>query len=244
MRMARGATAMALAAVAISACDITINADGPVIMSSDLTGEITTEARGLHDFTDIDMSGTATLVITQAPDFSVEVTADSALQEHVATGVDGDTLVVSQKYSVIGASPDVTVDITVPDLTRLHVSGNTKAIVRSVSTDRLDVTIDGAGDMDLAADAHELTIAVSGAGNVTAHGTVDTGSIRISGVGDVHGEDLTIGDAAVEISGAGSISLRVRDTLDAQISGAGSVVYFGNPDVTKDVSGAGSISPG
>jgi hypothetical protein len=244
LRTAITATAIAATALAISACEVNFSTDGPVIMSGDLAGEVTTEARNLEGFSEIDMRGSATLVVTQTDDFSVEVTADSALQEHISTNVDGDTLSVAQDYSVIGSSAGVTVDITVPDLTRLELSGDTKAIVRSVSTDRLEVVIDGAGDMDLAADAQVLTISVSGAGNITAHGTVKTGSITISGVGDVNAEDLTIGDANVEISGAGSINVRVRDSLDAKISGAGNIVYFGSPDVTKDVSGAGSISQG
>ncbi len=239
---ALGTAAIAAAALTISACSI--NGDGPVLLRDDLSGETTTDARDLEGFTQIDMGGSADLLVTEGDSFDIEVTTDSALQEHITTEVVDDTLRIEQHYSIIGASPSVSVSVTVPELTRLDVSGASQAAVRSVTAESLEVSISGAGDIDLAADAQRLTVSVSGAGTVTAHGTVGSGSITVSGAGEIDGEDMTIADATVSVSGAGSVSVRVRQSLDAEVSGAGNVVYFGNPRVTKDVSGAGSISGG
>lgn len=242
LRTALGAAAIAAATLTISACDI--NGDGPVLLRDDLSGETTTEARDLDGFTEIDMGGSADLLVTEGDSFDIEVTTDSALQEHVTTEVVGNRLRIEQHYSILGASPSVSVSVTVPDLTGLEVSGASEATVRSVNAESLDISISGAGDIDLAADAQQLTISVSGAGTVTAHGTVDSGSITVSGVGGIDGEDMTIADAMVSVSGAGSVNVRVRQSLDAEVSGAGNVVYYGDPKVTSDVSGAGSISRG
>lgn len=242
LRTLIGAVAIAAASITISGCDI--NGDGPVLLRSDLSGETTTEVRDLDGFTQIDMGGSGNLVVTEGESFDIEVSTDSALQEHVTTDVVGNTLRIEQHYSVVGASPTVSISVTVPDLTRLEVSGAADAAVRSVTAEDLEVTISGAGDIDLAADAQQLTVSVSGAGSVAAHGTVQSGSLTISGAGSIEGEDLTVGDAVVSVSGAGSVSVRVRDSLEAHASGAGSIVYFGDPHVTRDVSGAGSISRG
>jgi hypothetical protein len=242
LRTAAGAAAIAAAALTISACDI--NGEGPVLMRDDLSGETTTEVRDLLGFTQIDMGGSADLLVTEGASFDIEVTTDSALQEYVTTEVVGNTLRIEQHYSVIGASPTVSVSVTVPDLTRLDVSGASEATVRSVTAESLDIGISGAGDIDLAADAQQLTITVSGAGTVTAHGTVESGSITVSGAGGIDGGDMTIADATVSVSGAGSVKVRVRQTLDADVSGAGNLVYYGDPRVTQNVSGAGSISQG
>lgn len=242
LRTAIGAAAMAAAALTISACNI--NGEGPVLLRDDLSGQTTTEIRELEGFTEVDMGGSADLLVTEGESFDIEVTTDSALQEHITTEVVGNTLRIAQRYSIIGASPSVSVVVTVPDLTRLDVSGASQATVRSVTADSLDVNISGAGDIDIAADAQQLRITVSGAGKVTAHGTVDSGDISVSGAGEIDGEDLTVAHAAVSVSGAGSVSVRVRQSLEASVSGAGNIIYFGNPSVTKDVSGAGSISQG
>lgn len=242
LRTLMGAAAIAAAGLVLSGCEI--NSDGPVLLRGDLSGETTTEVRDLDGFTEIDMGGSADLVVMEGESFDIEVTTDSALQEHVTTDVVDNTLRIKQRYSVVGASPSVSISVTVPDLTRLEISGAADAAVRSVTAEDLEVTISGAGDIDLAADAQQLTLLVSGAGSVTAHGTVQSGSLTISGAGSIEGEDLTVGDANVSVSGAGSISVRVRDSLEAHASGAGSIVYFGDPRVTRDVSGAGSISRG
>lgn len=242
LRTAVGAAAIAAAALAISACDI--NGEGPVLTRDDLSGETATEARNLEGFTQIDMGGSADLLVMEGDSFEIEVTADSALQAYVTTEVVGSTLRIEQHYSIIGASPSVSVSVTVPDLTRLDVSGASEATVRSVTAENLEVGISGAGDIDLAADAQQLTISVTGAGTVAAHGTVDSASITVSGAGGIDGEDLTIADAAVTVSGAGNVTVRVRQSLDAHVSGAGTLVYYGDPQVTRDVAGAGSISQG
>lgn len=242
LRTLMGAAAVAAAGLVVSGCEI--NSGGPVLLRGDLSGEVTTEVRNLDGFSEIDMGGSGDLVVVEGESFDIEVTTDSALQEHVTTDVVGTTLRIEQHYSVVGASPSVSVSITVPDLTRLEVSGAADAAVRSITAEDLEVTISGAGDVDLAADAQQLTLLVSGAGSVTAHGTVQSGSLTISGAGSIEGEDLTVGDANVSVSGAGSVSVRVRDSLQAQASGAGSIVYYGDPRVTRDVSGAGSISAG
>jgi Putative auto-transporter adhesin, head GIN domain len=49
--------------------------------------------------------------------------------------------------------------------------------------------------------------------------------------------------ANVVVSGAGSTSVHVRQSLDAEISGAGNVTYAGTPKVLKTISGAGSLRP-
>ncbi|MCB2411632.1 DUF2807 domain-containing protein [Demequina sp. TTPB684] len=239
---ALGVACLGAAPLVMSACSI--NGDGPVLTRGDLSGETTTEARALDGFTQIEMGGSADLFVTEGESFSIDVTTDSSLQEHVTTDVSGTTLKIEQHYSIIGASPAVTVSVTVPDLTRLEVSGAAEVQVRSVVAEALDVEISGAGDVDLAADAQDLTVSVSGAGTVTAHGTVGEGRLAVSGAGGIVGEDLTVGDASVSVSGAGSVSVRVRETLDANVSGAGNVIYFGDPTVTEDISGAGSISKG
>jgi len=190
------------------------------------------------------MGGSADLLVMEGASFDIEVTTDSALQEHVTTEVVGNTLRIEQHYSIIGASPSVSVSVTVPDLTRLDVSGASEATVRSVTAESLNVSTSGAGDIDLAADAQQLTLSVTGAGTVTAHGTVGSGSITVSGAGEIDGQDMTIADATVSVSGAGSVKVRVRQSLDADVSGAGTLVYYGDPRVTRDVSGAGSISQG
>ncbi len=63
----------------------------------------------------------------------------------------------------------------------------------------------------------------------------------IAGSGDVHGFDLTAGNATVTISGSGDAKVNVTRALSIQIRGSGDVHYKGNPTVSKQVSGSGDV---
>jgi hypothetical protein len=77
---------------------------------------------------------------------------------------------------------------------------------------------------------------------MVASGVADDFDLNLSGFGSFNGRDLHTKTADVELSGAGSATVRVDDELDAQISGAGSINYYGSPNVTKQISGVGSVS--
>lgn len=241
IRTLAAGTAALGTALLLSAC--TIAGDGPMLSSSDLTGDVTTEDRGLEGFTVVHVGGYAGLEVSEGADYSVTVTTDSGLQEHVSTSVDDDTLFISQDYGFFGTPPDVTVEVTVPDLDAVELSGASRAAVRTSGGESLRISSSGAAEIDVHANPTALTLDVSGAGSVTLHGTVGHAEISASGASDVNGEDLTAGDASVDASGASSVSLRVRESLDAKASGASDVRYWGTPRVTSDASGASDIGP-
>lgn len=229
----------AFAAGAAVGCSITGN--GPWLSDSDLSGETTTEARDLDGFTAVSLGGNADLIVTQGDAFSVEVTADSALQEHVTTAVNGSTLNIRQEYSIVGASPTVTVTITVPRLTEVSLSGSSDATIAGVRGDSLHVTTSGSSDVRVDSEVGDLAIDVSGSSDFTVTGTADSTDISISGSGTVTGSGFTTAAARVSVTGSGDVTLRVDDTLDASISGSGSVIYYGDPTVDADTTGSGSI---
>ncbi len=241
IRTLAAGTAALGTALLLSSC--TIAGDGPMLNSSDLTGQTTTVDRGLEGFTVVHVGGYAGLEVSEGPDFSVTVTTDSGLQEHVSTTVDDDTLFISQDYGFFGTPPDVTVTVTVPQLDAVELTGASRAAVRTSGGDALRVSSSGAAEIDVHANPAELSLDVSGAGSVTLHGTVTTATITASGASDVNGEDLTAGEASVDASGASSVSLRVREALEAKASGASDVHYWGAPHVTSDTSGASDIGP-
>jgi hypothetical protein len=90
--------------------------------------------------------------------------------------------------------------------------------------------------------AGDFDVSLSGAGNIAADGESESLQLQISGLGNFNGGDLQSQDAGIQISGAGSATVWVEDTLDASISGAGSIDYYGDPNVNERISGVGSVS--
>jgi hypothetical protein len=103
------------------------------------------------------------------------------------------------------------------------VLGSANAEATSIETDRLAVTI-------------------SGAGNVRMGGKADEQEIDISGTGTYLAENLESREVRIDVAGAGSAIVNAREKLDAEISGVGSIEYVGDPTIQQDVSEAGHVS--
>ena len=72
-------------------------------------------------------------------------------------------------------------------------------------------------------------------------GKVDEQVIKLSGAGSFNGTRLVSRKAEVKLSGLGSASVWVKESLDANLSGIGSVEYYGEPQVKKKITGLGSL---
>lgn len=239
MRTRIAALGLVAAVLSLTACMYT--GSGPMLTKDDLAGHTTNETRDVEGFTGISVGGYADLTVTEGDEFSVMVTTDENLQEHVITRVNGSMLEINQEYSYFGTPPRVAVSVTLPTLAKVSLSGSSDASIRVTNPESLEVNVSGSADVDLRADATDLRLSVSGSGSITAHGTVSTATLSVSGSGDVVGENLTAREATVTVSGSGDVSVRARESLDARVSGSGHVTYFGEPAVSQDVSGSGSV---
>jgi hypothetical protein len=86
-------------------------------------------------------------------------------------------------------------------------------------------------------------VAISGAAEVTAAGRARRTDLHISGAGDLNLAQLTMDDATVAISGAGSATLGPKSSADISISGVGGVKLLTRPaSLHTHISGAGSIT--
>lgn len=217
---------------------------GGALAGSGITAK---ETRKVSGFDAIQIRFPAEVTITQGSVESLTIEADDNLLPQLATTVQSRTLVIENSESNwserVNPKADVVIKIVVKDLGEIRFPSAGTLTVKKLTTDELYISLSGAGEVilsDLKAD--ELTVDVSGAGSVEADGEAGEVNISISGFGSFDGKGLTSQVARVEISGAGSATLRVEKELDAQISGAGSVEYYGDPEVTRHVSGAGSVS--
>jgi hypothetical protein len=191
------------------------------------SGVEASEERDLDAFSKISLEGEADVAVAIGEPQTVTVRGDDNLLADVETEVDGDTLQISHPTNV-DPEPQVglTVEITVPELEEVEVSGAG------------DVTAAGLRDGD-------LVVEVSGAGDIEATGEVDRVEAEVSGAGDVQLGELVAREAVAEVSGAGDIHVHATESFSGEVSGAGDITYTGDPpEVQTDVSGVGDINPG
>ncbi|HYX76694.1 MAG TPA: head GIN domain-containing protein [Gaiellaceae bacterium] len=182
------------------------------------------QTRHLAPFTSVELAGANNVVIHVGERQSVVVKADDNLLNRITTEVKSGVLVVGNTPGSFSAKSPVSVEVNVPSLNALALTGAGNILVDGIKTESLTVTL-------------------SGAGNLVGSGTARSLDITVSGEGTGRFTQLDAGHVHALVSGHGAIFVTATKSLDASITGSGTVVYAGNPQqVTKTVTGSGAIS--
>jgi len=188
------------------------------------SGVQVTESRTVAAFRSVDLAGSNNVFIRVGEEQFVQVYGDGNLIDRVTTDVEDSTLVIGSKGSYSTNSP-MRVEVSVPSLRDLTLSGSGNVLVSGVDGRRFTVTISGSGAVRASGTTEQLVVTVSG-----------------SGQAELGGVEASIVHAVV--SGSGEIVVTATASLDASVPGSGSIMYGGNPnDVTKSVTGSGEIIP-
>ena len=182
------------------------------------------EARELPEFKSIKSQGVYTLVVTAGQKQSVMVNGDESALARLTTTVVGDELVIAMpEKKSFGWSDRVTITITVPELTRMHLEG-----------------VGGTTLKQLAGESFELTY--QGVGSTTVDGKVRHFVLRAEGVGTLNARELDAQIVDARLAGVGSAKVRASESLTARVEGIGSLTYYGKPaKVTKSADGIGTV---
>ena len=228
-----------------------------------ISGEGEREAYTLEvsEFNGIDLQIQADVTLSQGPVQEVIVTAAPNIVENIEVRV-ADGIWEIDYDDCVKRSEDVTIDITLPDLTFAQISGSGSITGLTAFTDLndLELNICGSGNMDMEADCNELLTKITGSGdmdldmdcssieskitgsgNLDFSGTSPSHSIEITGSGNLRGFDLPTDDTNIRISGSGDCEVMANNNLDVKISGSGDVYYKGTPGINVDISGSGKL---
>ena len=186
------------------------------------SGVAATQTRTVPSFTGLDLAGSNEVNVVVGAPRSVVVHADTNLISHVTTRVAGGTLVIGDTGSYTSHSP-MYVDVSVPSLTALNLSGDGQLSVTGIS-------------------APQLTVTVPGSGLLSASGTVTRLDVTLSGDGMAELSQLSARDVHAVLTGSGLIKVNAMSSLNAAVPGSGLIMYTGHPSqVVTSVTGTGTI---
>ena len=188
------------------------------------SGVAATRPRDVASFTSVDLAGSNNVVIHVGEKQSVVVKADDNLLDRVTTDVRSGELVIGNTPGGFTTRTPMSVEIAVPTLDALTLTGSGNIVVDGI-------------------DAQSLTVTVPGSGTLTGSGTATRLDVTIGGSGVVQFTRLVANGARAVVSGSGTIFVTATGSLDASVSGSGAIFYAGNPpEVTKSVTGSGAIN--
>jgi hypothetical protein len=201
---------------------LVIRGSGPRGTGTQGSGIAAAQTRTVGQFSGLDLAGSSPVTVVVGAPRSVVVHADSNLLGDVTTRVVSGTLVIGTTGSFSAHSP-MSVDVSVPALTALHLSGSGLMSVTGIK-------------------APALTVTLSGSGILTATGTATRLDVTLDGSGQAQLYQLTASDAHAVLSGSGVIQVTATTSLDAAVPGSGVILYAGNPpQVTTSVTGSGVV---
>lgn len=187
------------------------------------SGVAATQTRAVAPFSGLDLAGANDVTVTVGAPQSVVVHADSNLITHITTRVVAGTLVIGDTGSFTTRTP-MSVDVSMPSLTALNLSGDGQISVTGINTP-------------------QLTLTVSGSGLLKAAGTAVRLTVTLSGKGEAQLSQLTARDVRAVVTGSGLIQVTATTSLDAAVPGTGAIIYGGNPpQVTTSVTGTGTVT--
>jgi Putative auto-transporter adhesin, head GIN domain len=189
------------------------------------SGLAATQSRVLATFSRLDLAGSNDVTVTVGGRQSVVVHADSNLLRYVTTRVVAGTLVVGTTAGRFTTKSPMSVEISVPSLAAVQLSGQGQISITGI-------------------DASRLTVTLPGSGALYAGGTVTELDVTLSGSGLAQLDNLVARNVHAVVSGSGLIRVNATASLNAAVPGSGAIIYSGNPQVTSTVTGSGTVTGG
>jgi Putative auto-transporter adhesin, head GIN domain len=237
-----------VAAVAISAVGAWLTLAGLPLPRRAAADEVTAVQRDLAPFHAIAIRGAADVVLVQgsAPSIRVEASGDAPVTAHV----DNERLVIAatgtrrgwRRFFHSAPRERSQVTVTFVAIDRLETSGSGRLRASTIRVPRLAIDVSGSARIDFEhLDVDELAVSAAGSIKANLAGRATHQRIDIAGASDYQAANLVGETAAVNVSGAGNVTVNAAKTLDVDISGVGQVSYVGNPQLTKSVTGLGHV---
>lgn len=151
---------------------------------------------------------------------------------------------VWDKIDNLKIAPTMNVYISMTDVNTLKVNGGGKLISEnSISSNDLDLAVNGTGSIELDIKGRQVTTQITGDGNITLNGYASTNDITIGGAGTLKGFECELTYANVILSGPGECEVNVSEDLKATLYGDGVVKHKGGTkSITKKEYGRGEVA--
>ena len=188
------------------------------------SGHPVSQNQPFSDFSSVSVSSGFKFVITQSNSFNVNTTTDENLQNYIQVSKSGDTLSVGLKPGYSVTASILSVEISMPTLSRLELSGGANGNVEGfVSTNNFKIDASGGSRVQMQGKANDLTVDASGGSQLDL-------------------SNFAVRNVNVNLSGGSITEINLNGIIDADLSGGSHLFYSGNPIIRNiSISGGATI---
>lgn len=214
-----------------SSCIESVTGEGPVVSVK----------RKTADFSSIALNLGARVKVTQGNENMVIVTAHQNLTDRVITRVDGRTLVITSKGTLVSKRP-VQIEVRMRNMENFEINGSGEMeFEETIVADYVDFAVTGSGSVRADLDVRKVSTVVTGSGTVDLSGKTPDLHGEVLGSGTINASALSAQHATFKLAGSGEVYTTVNDLLEVSLTGSGEVHYSGDPQVKMSVSGSGKV---
>ncbi len=212
----------------------------PCLRGNGVPGE---ETRTIEGFTGVVSEGEFDVFIIPDSDFGVTLEADENIIQYIRTRVSGNTLIVDQgTRKCLRSENPIRITVQMPRVEYLNLTGSGMITGDNIESDELRVELTGSGLVDLRGlNVGLLDALITGSGEMIFWGNATDADLDITGSGMIKAFQLESVNCIANISGSGSMQVKVEKLLTAYISGSGNIFYQGNPSVSANITGTGAV---
>ena len=188
------------------------------------SGNVITKTFTVKSFDQLEVGGVFSVQLSQGGE-EVKVEADDNLMELFEVKNEGSKLIVTMKKGVnISTKSKMKVYISFKKLNSmdLHTVGNVSS-VGSLSFDKLTISNNSVGNVDLKFAAQSVKIDNNSVGNVMLEGKADDVRIKNNSVGSIHAADFVVQTMDIDNNGVGSAEVNANKELKIKDSFLGKV---------------------
>lgn len=187
-------------------------------------GPVVVKDLELKDFSSVVVNGSSDIKLTQSDTYSVVVTANEEVFEHIDYHIQDGVLVIGTKKNVTLRAEKYEIAIALPELESLTINGAADVSQTGTYTSEKDlaVQVNGAGDLNfIGIKVPSLSFGVNGASDIKASGLdVQYLSVKVNGAGDAVLSGKAV-KAYFSVNGAGDIDARNLECEDYTTHRAG-----------------------
>jgi Putative auto-transporter adhesin, head GIN domain/zinc-ribbon domain len=188
------------------------------------SGNLVAQNQPFSDFTSVSVSSGFAFVITKSNSFSIKTITNDNIQSYIQISKLSGTLYVGLKPGYSIATSTLRVEISMPNLTRLELSGGSR------------------GNAEGFVSANNFEIHASGGSTGQMHGQANDLTATASGGSQLHLSDFEVRNANVNLSGGSQAEINPSGRIDAELSGGSHLFYSDNPTLGNiNASGGATI---
>jgi hypothetical protein len=231
--MSRFAMITALVALPLAACTT--------------SAEAATQNYGIGNFSKMRISGPFDVHVHVGGSPSAHATGPKEALDRLSVEQNDDTLVIKSLPGGWGGWPTmsqgpVVVEVSVPDLHGVSVTGSGDVTVDRMHGDAVDLALSGSGSLNVGTiDVGAISAVMTGSGDMSLAGKARTATAIVTGSGDLKADGLVADDAQTKLVGSGDLSLGARHLVKVVLAGSGDVTISGPAACSVSRSGSGDV---